>query len=133
MKHIVFVFIALLVLSGCLEFLRYSERAYSYTITIPANQTVQCAFAFETDTEFNYRIVSDMQVDFIIADNKNLAINTTTGKIMKERQEGFAKGYSVLDYRDTVTLGPGSYSLLIFGGDRRSNVRVESNIAMSCA
>jgi len=132
MRYLIISAMMVLLLSGCLDLLEYSESTYVHTLGVPANSSRYCVLAISEPTTFYYEISSPVPVTLTIVDNDILAFNETTGEPIPDYLNYISKAYNVMEYSKEVDLGEGLYAFIISSSESCSGATIKTNIRLSC-
>ena len=132
MKCTIALAFLLLLFTGCLDLLRYSERTYTHTLGILANGSRVCYFDMDESGAFSYELSSEVPVNILIAEAKDVVFNESTGEPVTEGLRCITRAYNVKNYTEDIGLGEGSYALIVADSESTIEVTIKTNIRMDC-
>ena len=132
MKRAMILAAMLLLSTGCLDLLRYSERTCTHTLGMPPNGSRVCYFDMNESGTFSYELCSAIPVNFVIAERDELEFNESTGEPIIEGMKSITKAYNVENYTDDIELERGSYAFVITDSESAIEVGIKTNIMMDC-
>jgi hypothetical protein len=115
---------------GCLDFLQYSEAKYTHTVGINAGSARICYFELEEPSTFNFELSSSVQVNVSIVRAEDLTFEG--GNPVLEGIGRLAGVSLVKTYSGGLSLGKGSYAMIISSDQSCSDTKIMTSIKMDC-
>jgi|GEM_PF-7009105 len=123
----------MILLAGCIDFLRYSESSYKYTITVPKNGTILCAFTTGELANASYELYSDNPLDFrLVSVDVKTDPATGLGNVTYTALVSVKPEQNIFSYADKIRLEPGLYNLVLYGCGTTSHLTITSDVKMEC-
>ena len=131
MKKSLILLAAVLMFShGCLDFLQYSEATYTHTIGITGGSSRICYFELTEPSTFNFELSSSVLLDVSIVRAEDLTFDNGDPNL-----EGVGRLVSVSGvktYSGGVSLGKGTYAMIVSSDQSCSDTKVVTSIKMEC-
>lgn len=131
MKKLFLLFSAVLLLSyGCLDFLQYSEATYTHTVGINAGSSRICYFELNEPSTFNFELSSSVPLTISVVRAEDLTFED--GEPVLENVGRLVSVSGVKTYSGGVSLGKGTYAMIISSGQSCSDTKIVTSIKMDC-
>ncbi len=133
LRKIIALAAVMILLAGCIDFLRYSESGYKYTITVPKNGTILCEFTTSRPTNVSYELYSDTPLDLRLV-SVVIATDPATGteSVTYTELRSIKAEQNLYSYSDKIMLEEGLYDLVLYGCGTTSHITLTSDVKMDC-
>ena len=131
MKKLLILLAAILLVSqGCLDFLQYSEATYTHTVGILGGSSRICYFELTEPSTFNFELSSSVPLTVSIVRAEDLAFEN--GNPILEGVGRLVSVSGVKTYSGGVSLGKGTYAMILSADQSCSDTKVVTSIKMEC-